>query len=80
MRRIGGELVMALLRTEAIGLALVLQAGFARIQWRRHAANRVLDRRRISVGLCVTVTVMAVIMLFGLVHSVYFNFPALMIV
>ena len=41
MLRIGDELVVALLRAEVIRLARVLQAGFARIQWHSHPADRI---------------------------------------
>ena len=66
--RIGDELVVTPLRTEVIGLALVLPLRFARIQWHGHPANRVFDRHSIGRNRCMAMMMTGILMIM-LVHG-----------
>ena len=53
MFRIGSELVVAGLRAEMEGLALMLKGGFAGIEANGHAAHRVGDCFTFMFGACI---------------------------
>ena len=70
MFRVGYELVVALLRTEMIGLTLIPPARLALIQLHRHSAYRILGCIGIGRNSCVAVLT-AVIKMVVFVHGPY---------